>query len=145
MFPDAFQLPMDRLYNLRGCLPKLFVLIALCTYARRASAQCPDPGACPPDLFEPLCGSDMITYVNDCEFTIAQCANTTLTVVGSEPCEVMDARGLFDDDDSMGSDDDDSTELLLLLLLLPLLCCLLKCCCCRNQGGCCCMPNYCCC
>ncbi|EEY59565.1 kazal-type serine protease inhibitor, putative [Phytophthora infestans T30-4] len=39
-----------------------------------------------PDDFNPVCGSDHVTYTNDCAFTVAQCNATELVVANSGEC-----------------------------------------------------------
>ncbi|ETL83298.1 hypothetical protein L917_16733, partial [Phytophthora nicotianae] len=38
------------------------------------------------DDYEPVCGSDHVTYTNDCAFTVAQCNATELVVANSGEC-----------------------------------------------------------
>ncbi|MPC33627.1 SPARC-related modular calcium-binding protein 1 [Portunus trituberculatus] len=46
-----------------------------------------------PKIFLPVCGSDLVTYVNDCEFSIAQCFNPKLKLLHRGKCKTDDKRG----------------------------------------------------
>ncbi|XP_060553942.1 PI-actitoxin-Avd5a-like [Ruditapes philippinarum] len=47
-----------------------------------------DCGEICPEVWEPVCGSDGITYGNACVFNIAQCRNEELTLAAPGPCLV---------------------------------------------------------
>ncbi|KAJ8036066.1 Four-domain proteases inhibitor [Holothuria leucospilota] len=75
--------------EVQKCLSGDTTLTEVPCRGKRSTEECPEMCT---KQYDPVCGSDKVTYSNQCEFLKAQCQDPTLKLKGSGACDRIEKR-----------------------------------------------------